>query len=457
MTLKLNTELFLIPDGNDYLVYAPLRFSVMKVSAQHANLLTRLKRGRPRKHDRSSDLVKALLKAGVVNGTPESKPPTCVGQTYMPTSVTLLLTNRCNLACTYCYAGGQTQDLVMPVSLGRAAIAYIAANCKRRNQEVMEIGFHGGGEPTMAWEELTGLTQYAQKVAKKEGLKLRSGVATNGCLTTEKAEWIAHNLSYVNISLDGPPRLHDRQRPMRNGRPSSNRIRQTLRILEAADTPYGLQATMTKDSVHEMPAIVRYFARYTKPNVVKFEPVCACGRYRGQRNRIPLDKLFARFFNEAYEVGKRLGLDVSFSAIRGFDRPISVFCGAFAEPFVITPDGYVSACYEAFSADAPYAKTFFLGHFDRESQRFHVDKKKLERLRKRNIYTLQRCKHCFCKYTCAGDCATRTFRHHGQVDLALAGARCEAIREITRYRLENLVDTVIEQVTGKENVNAEEK
>jgi len=345
------------------------------------------------------------------------------------------------LACVYCYAGRQIRDLVMPLKTGMAAIDYIAENCKARGQGELEIGFHGGGEPTMAWKELQSLIGYAKSIAKEKGLELRSGIATNGCLSAEKAQWVADNLAYVNISLDGPPRIQDRHRPMKNGKRSSKVIRRTMQILEAAGTPYGIQATVTKDTVHEMPAIVRYFSRYAKPNIVKFEPVCACGRYFGHERNIPLDKQFAHFFNEAYEVGVKLGLRVSFSAVRGFEHGISVFCGAFAEPFVVTPDGNVSACYEAYSTEAPYADMFFFGRFDVGTQKFVLDLKKLEKLRRRNVYTLRRCRNCFCKYTCAGDCATRAFRRAGRVDLTLAGARCEAIRAITQHRLKSILES----------------
>lgn len=443
MTLKLNSEVFLIQDGESYIVYAPLRFIILKVSPQQVNLLVRLKRGRPRKEDADTDLVKSLMKAGIIDGKPESKLPTCVGKSYAPTSATLFLTSRCNLACVYCYAGRQTRDLVMPLKIGMAAIDYIAENCKARNRRELKIGFHGGGEPTMAWKELQSLTEYAKSVAKENGLELQSGIATNGCLSAEKAQWLADNLSYVNISLDGPPRIQDRQRPMKNGKRSSKMIRRTMQILEAVGTPYGIQATVTKDTVHEMPAIVRYFSRYAKPNIVKFEPVGACGRYFGHECNIPLDKQFAHFFNKAYEVGVKLGLNVSFSAVRGFENSVSVFCGAFAEPFVVTPDGYVSACYEAYSTEAPYADTFIFGYFDVDTQKFVLDLKKLEELRRRNVYTLRRCRNCFCKFSCGGDCAARAFRRAGMVDLTLAGARCQAIRAITQHRLKSILESAI--------------
>ena len=455
MSVTLNTELFLIPNGGTYLVYAPRRDYVMRLDAASVNLLTRLKRGRPRKADADTDLVKALKQAGIINGKKETPPSTAVGTPYAPTRVTLLLTNRCNLGCRYCYAGRQTGDMVMPEQLGKAAIEYAATNCVKRGKKVLELGIHGGGEATTAWHELVTFLEYGKEIAAANSLDLRAGLATNAVMSTAKAEWIAANVSNVNVSLDGPPRIQDAMRPTRAGKPTSGVIRRTLKILEEHDTRYGIQSTVTTDTVADMPRIVAYFARYTKPALVKFEPVSDCGRYHGHRDQIPSGYDFARYFNQAYEVGARKGLHVAFSGIRLFGPGLSYFCGAFGEPFAVTPDGFVSACYEAYSADAPFAETFLFGRYDERKRSFAIDKRKLEGLRKRNIYTLPACKKCFCRYSCAGDCATRNFRHSGRDDLSASGARCDAIREITRYRLAAFVENAGKQFVKKEETHVE--
>lgn len=411
----------------------------MRLEASGVNLLARLKRGRPRKGDADTDLVRALTKAGIVNGKVEGPLNTAVGTPFAPTRVTLLLTQRCNLACRYCYAGKHSGDKVMPERVGKAAIEYAADNCIKRGKKILELGIHGGGEPTTAWDELVAFLDYGKKIASEAGLTLRAGLATNAYMSPRKAVWVAANFSNVNISLDGPPRIQDRMRPTRSGSPSSAVIRRTLGILQERGTPYGIQSTITKDTVREMPSIVSYFARYTKPTLVKFEPVSDCGRFHGHGDQIPSGLEFARYFNEAYDVGAYKRLHVAFSGIRLNGSGLSCFCGAFGEPFSVTPDGFVSACYEVYSAQTPFADTFLFGTYDKASGRFVIDKLKLERLRRRNIYDLPVCKKCFCKYSCAGDCATRNFRLAGSDDLSAVGARCEAIREITRYRLDAIV------------------
>jgi uncharacterized protein len=454
----LNSELFLIPDGDGYLVYAPLRKALMRVTADHVNLLARLAQGQTRDGDTETDFYQGLVKAGIIGGPPEVQPATFLGRSFNPVRVTLFLTTQCNLACKYCYAADGRPGLVMKEEIGRAALDYVAANSKLKGLTFLEVGFHGGGEPTMAWDELVALTSYAEELAAKHSLKLRVGLATNGCLDEAKARWIAAHFSTVNVSLDGPPRIQNLMRPRKGGGQSWPRIRRTLKIFDEGKTPYAFQATITRATVREMPAIVRFMARHTHPRTVKFEPVTNCGRFAGRGDEIPSPQDFAHYYNQAFELARSLKLQVSFSGIRLSGNPLTCFCGAFGEPFSVTPEGYVSACFETFCGTSAYADLYLFGRWDETRGTFRIEREKLERLRRRNVYELEPCSRCFCKYSCAGDCATRNFRHFGGDDLFRVGARCEVIRESTRQHLVQAVNSGIRnQAKVEEGARTNEK
>jgi uncharacterized protein len=443
MNPKLNSELFLIPDGDAYLVYAPLRRYLMRIGADQVNLLARAKNGQVRPEDVESDLYQALVKAGVANGNDEAHPTTSVGKPFAPTRVTLLLTTRCNLACQYCYAGRAQAGLVMDTEIGRAALDYVVANCVRAGERQLSVGFHGGGEPTMAWEQLTTLTLYAEELAAKHHLKLGLGIATNGCLGLDRARWLAKHFEHLNISLDGPPRIQNRLRPRQGGGPSWPLIRKALKVFEEQQVPYSFQTTVTRPTVQEMPAMVRFFARHTRPHILKFEPVANSGRFLEQADEIPGSQEFAHYFMAARQEGERLGVRVIFSGLRLNSPPLSIFCGAFGEPFAITPEGYVSACYEAFCGSSDQADLFHFGRWDGSRREFVIDRDKLERLRQRHVYNLDACAKCFCKYSCAGDCGTRNRRFFGSADGPMASPRCETIREVNRQHLSQITQQVL--------------
>ncbi len=435
-------ELFALREGTGtYLVYAPLRGVVLRTTPAGVNLLARIQEGRGSAADLGSPLASALTHAGVL-GASAPEPRMAQKTTgYAPTRVTLLLTTRCNLACRYCYAGDHDgPGRTLPPEIGRAAIDLAAANCTARGVTTLSLGFHGGGEPTEAWHELVASVEYARTVCREHHLTLETGVATNGCLTDQKAEWIARNVASVNVSLDGPPDIQDRNRPRRGGGESSSRILAFLQRLSQAGVPYGIQATVTADTVARMPEIVRYVAANTRANLVKFEPACTCGRFADHTDEVPAPAAFAQAFNLAFAEAVRCRLPVAFSGVRLFVAALSTFCGAFCEPFAVTPDGQISACFEVFDAGSPYADIFLIGAYDASRGRFQVDTARLERLRTRTVDNLRHCRDCFCKYMCAGDCATRSFRFQGGTDLLRAGGRCDTIRMIAAYQLGHYVE-----------------
>lgn len=434
-------ELFVIPEEDgDYLVYAPVQGVVLRTTATGVNVLARLQQGRGTVADHAAPVAKALTDASVLGDS--SAPPRFATATgYVPTRVTLLLTTRCNLACRYCYAGDHAGPArTIPENVGRAAIAAAVANCKARRVASLGLGFHGGGEPTEAWDELVALIEYARTACRENDLKLDVGVATNGCLSDEKAQWLAGNVSSVNLSLDGPPDIQNRNRPSRGGGESSRRVLAFTKRLDEASIPYGIQATVTREDVDRMPEIVRYLATHTKANLIKFEPACRCGRFLNQSDEIPDAAAFTRAFNAAFDEGWRCRARVAFSGVRIFAGPLSTFCGAFCEPFAVTPDGHVSACFEVYDAGSAYADTFLIGAYDPVTGGFRMDDAKLACLRTRTVSNLGACRDCFCKYMCAGDCATRSFRFHRGADLLEAGGRCETIRAIAKHQLTHYVN-----------------
>lgn len=448
--MKLTTELFLIPDGAHYIVYAPLKRVLFRGSAELVNLLARIGRGRNGVSASDHPALAMLMAQGIIDGPPDPAPAMPVKGQYKPTRVTLFLTSRCNLGCRYCYASANSKKIDMPEQLGRDALEYAARNCVEMKMSHLSVGFHGGGEPTQAWDLLVALTAHAREIAVRHGLKLAAGIATNGCVSSAQAKWLAANMNMTTLSLDGPPSIQDAQRPFPDGSPSSPVIRNMLRIFHRDGGQYSIQSTFTRETVARMPEAVRYFARHTRPKMVKFEPVCNAGRYRHHRGLVPDPLEFGRYYNQAHEVAVEKKLALTFSGIRLWGNPVQHFCGAFIEPFTITPDGCVTACYEACSRDNPLAGIFIIGRHVPADHDFKISMGALNRLRRRNNTNLKPCRNCFCKYSCAGDCATRNIHTFATNDLAVTGARCGAIREITRHRLANYIDAAMRKDSANE-------
>ncbi|HPO12527.1 MAG TPA: SPASM domain-containing protein [Candidatus Hydrogenedentes bacterium] len=441
--MRIDKELFLIPVGDRFLVYAPLRNVILSVGTQTARFLSEIHASGGDIHAVENDpVIRTLMQNGIIGGEPEMKPEFPGNHDYAPTRLTLFLTNTCNLACRYCYANANIRPMTMPAEIGKAAIDFVIENAQKLCRDRIEVGFHGGGEPTAAWTVFQTLVCYARTKSDNTRLKSSIGMSSNGCFGPERARWIADNLDNVSISIDGPPGIQDEQRPLLNGNPSSPLLKEGIRVLDDKGFNYSFQVTITRKHLHQILNIVEYLTSEFNPRIIKIEPVSPAGRCYEQRELVPDMMHFAEAFNHAFEVAKHKGIQLHFSGMRPLGSHVACFCGAFNEPFNITPDGLISACFETTDACAPYANTFIIGKFEEGKRTFTIDSERLELLRSRNINQLETCQDCFCKYSCGGDCATRNFRFYNDVNLTLTGARCEAIRKITLFRLQHYVDEI---------------
>jgi uncharacterized protein len=432
--MKLTAETFVLPDGDQVLVYAPLRRVILQADRAHAAALAQLAAGV--EPEEQTPLIAELRACGVIDGPLEPVPNAAPAQAYQPTHVTLMLTSRCNLHCQYCFAEANSDALEMPLPLGEAAITFAADNSVRRKVPLLEISFHGGGEPTLAWDAMQHFYAFGTAAAEEHGLKLRASTITNGCIGQKKARWIAERFEGVSLSWDGPPDIQNGQRPTVGGGKSAGAVEDTVRIFDELGLRYGIQATVTAVSAPRMPELVRYFAAHSKTRRIKFEPVSAAGRFRDKQGEAPKLGDFAHWFNAASEVAEELGIELMFSAAtRILGHPTCYFCGALSQPFAITPDGYISACYEVCAGGKEFEDIFIIGAYDAETGQFQVDPDRLATLSARTVGNMDKCSKCFCKYSCAGDCPARNMRDRGSSDLFADGARCEAIREISRHSL----------------------
>ncbi len=104
-------ELFIIPVFDKYIIYRPLRrlafvgnralaVIAQSVAETTSGVALRLPESVP------AEVGEFLLRAGFLE--PDPPPPPASESVFQPTSAVLLLTNRCQLRCVYCYARAGT-------------------------------------------------------------------------------------------------------------------------------------------------------------------------------------------------------------------------------------------------------------------------------------------------------------------------------------------------------------
>lgn len=139
---------------------------------------------------------------------------------------TIMPTSWCNMACSYC---GQEHERV-PAQLEPVAARVEAALRDPATTRVSVNWF--GGEPLLALRGIRALSERFLAVGKP----YQASMATNGSLLTVNTLPMLHTecaLESVEITIDGPPSVHDRRRLKRNGTGSFDRIVAALRAAPA--------------------------------------------------------------------------------------------------------------------------------------------------------------------------------------------------------------------------------
>jgi len=423
-------EEFLIPHNGDYIHFAPLRGKLLLINPALKRLIETEGLDENKLDQASRDVLAEFRKNLDSEEMDFSRPGN--------NSITILPTFDCNLGCVYCYSKGSRSRKTIHPYIAKKGIDYLMSKIKENGSKSLSLVFHGGGEPTLAWDVLTQTFQHARAVCDAEGIELRTTISTNGAgLEDKKLEWLVQNISNIQVSMDGYERIQNMQRPLRGGQPSFHLVAKTLMYFDERDKPYSIRATVTSYGIGDLEESMQRLAGKFNPKSIHIEPVSMCGPCR-KDDSLAVDGLeFARKF---MELSKKLeGVRLFYSnsdVIRIRER----YCGACGGNFVLTPEGNVSTCLEVSSEEDEMSDLFLVGSFDEKEDRFVISQEKLDYLQSRNVHSLPHCSDCFVRFNCAGDCLTRVFRVTGNIFDTSSNGRCELNREIGKYMLTQILE-----------------
>lgn len=144
------------------------------------------------------------------------------------TSLHMLVTTlRCNQRCEYCQVSCEGDDAVqfdMNIEIAKKIVDTIF----KTPSQCIKIEFQGG-EPTLNWEIIPFVVEYAKELNKIHKKKVDFVVCSNlTAMTKEKFEYLAIHEVYLSTSLDGPKDLHDGCRKQRIGNSSHDLFMKNL-------------------------------------------------------------------------------------------------------------------------------------------------------------------------------------------------------------------------------------
>lgn len=427
---SIRPEIFGIPFQGQVIIYAPLKRMAFLGNEALAGLIKDLaeeNHGPAQDSDSTKQAIDFINKTNILAPDPVL-PDDEETRVYRPICTTLFLTNQCNLRCIYCYAdAGKEKPLDMPLDLALQAVDLVYGNALERGLDSFEVGFHGGGEPTLNWKVLEAVVE----AAGKKSLRPAVTMSSNGCYTGEKLAFILDHFTGLSLSFDGPPEIQNQQRPQKDGSASFKQVMQTIAAFDRRNFNYSIRMTATPATLAQMPQAVEFLCSHTGVKQVQVEPAFARGRGKAVAVRAKEGNAFIRYFKQAYEIASAQGVHFFYSGARleGLTRR---FCTAPHEALVLLPSGEVSACFEVHNLKHPLASSLIIGKLNAGGLDLRTER--WQCIMARQADAIPFCHDCFCKYHCAGDCLGKTFDAQDRAGFR-PSVRCRINRELLKYLL----------------------
>ena len=349
-------------------------------------------------------------------------------------AISFFITNQCNLACTYCVNDTKNIHDEQSISLD---FAKKGLDDFFKNRPDLfgfnnnRIRFYAIGEPTRRIDLVKDITSYARNI---KGDELFVELQTNGFFNSETAEWVGNNANEVWISIDGSPEVQDKNRPTKNGSPSSSVIVNNIEYLQSKGIFVGVRPTITIENVDKQIEMLDYFKSigvswvYAEP---MFESVKQDGSCRVQNISAVNLKDFTKHFVEAYKHAEKNDMHYGNFFTVNFDEPCQYACRSCLPMPQLTVDGYVSSCDLAYSGKTQLSD-FIFGEYDEEKNEIEYSKEKIAHIRTRKPENIEECVNCEVKENCGGGCAGLAYYATGNFH-GVVPEFCESIKYLAKH------------------------
>ena len=321
----------------------------------------------------------------------------------------LCVTHGCNLGCRYCYGrhntgngdplyGSSRTDMPEDVAIKAIDLFWEGTGSLKE----LNLTFFGG-EPFLNLPLMRTVAAYCREKERDTGKKIALSVVTNGTLLTEEAVAFAreHQVS-VQISIDGPPAVQNKNRPFRDGTGSYEVVVAGMRRLRASGRRH-IPARVTA-AQGNMEAL-QTFRHLTELGFssVHLEPDLGGGCEDGSLSAKDVDILIrqeeevARAFVDLIQRGSYAnyhGLVRHIRDTRVVHNRRHFYCGAGRGLICASNEGEFYPCHRFLGI-----KTYCLGTVDTG-----IDHEKRKPFNTLHVDARPGCRECWARYFCGGGC-----------------------------------------------------
>lgn len=284
------------------------------------------------------------------------------GVNLLPTAASLILTEDCNLACTYCFEKHSKKK--MTIDVAKKALDFLFNNAIVNNigEEVNVTMF--GGEPTLAPKTIKAIFEYGSGLSIKYNVRFAVSVITNATILTNELYSIFNryknecNLN-IQLSVDGIKEVQDMARITKDGSGSYEMVLKNIPMYKELfkDNPnrLSIHGCLNRET---MPFLYESFLQFREVWGIEriwFLPVC----------EIPWEDVDIKIYQEQmgkiydYIIGKvkqsnalnEVHFYAPLNRVLDNNDTRGVPCGAGKNYCTVTTDGEVYPCHQFYFHD----------------------------------------------------------------------------------------------------------
>jgi uncharacterized protein len=261
----------------------------------------------------------------------------------------LILTEACNMGCTYCFEYGADMKAVMSSRTAFKAIELLIGGSG--SSKWVSICFMGG-EPMLQYDLLRECVGHAEKEAAAAGKAVYFTMQTNGLLIREDhARFLCEHKILYCLSLDGARATNDRHRKTLGGSGTFQVVAGKIRMLKRYQPWQGARITVTPEDAGRLGENIRLLHEENLINqfVIGFASHVEWRDDQIADYRSGLIDVFEYYLDNRFNKNSRrlrIGLFEIGDIESAYEHlgTLCWGCGAGSGRFAVAPDGTIHGC-----------------------------------------------------------------------------------------------------------------
>ncbi len=347
-------------------------------------------------------------------------------------SLTINVTQICNLKCHYCAAGGDGTygDPVTQISVEKTFPQLKFFISQLQPGRKFNISFVGG-EPLLYPEGINAICEYVINLKNIYDFNPVFSVVTNGTLINDRVlEILKNNQIHVTVSIDGPAEINDIQRSSKNGLSSTSLTITGLNKLNTlkSDLP-SLTISAILNDFHQDLIAAYHFFRAFNPTLIELTLAYS-------QEKPELQKKYIESMNQIAQIAWANNKELGLRQIKTFDHYFTLLdhqqkvknhCGAGKSYLMVDAKNQLYTC--PWTVNDPEEVVGVGADLD-----YH----KLEKYQK-PLISLNNCQTCWAQNLCGGGCMyihkTHTGSKHSKDPLFCERTRSLILTALLYYKL----------------------